>query len=289
MKKMLLLFFVLVFLVGCSATVNDEAYYFEEMDLAETREYAEGESQTIAFIDTGISNEAKQLYEDRIVATYNSIEDSEDVTDNHGHGTQMVSVASGNGEEEVWGIAPETKIVVIKAFEEGEQTEPSNIAKAVDYAISKKAYVINMSFGSFVSNADIEEKINTAMNKDITVVASTGDYGNADILFPASMPGVVSVAAKNEDGSIWDLSNVSENDVAAFPGVGVNSLALENETIKMNGTSHATAMASGYVALLRDYYKKNGVHVDNGKIIADLSSLESAENKNVDYEELFLN
>ncbi|WP_404330333.1 S8 family peptidase [Mesobacillus maritimus] len=282
------LLIVIILLSGCNTSINDKEYYFQEINLEEIWEYSDGESQTIAFIDTGISYEAKNLYGDRIIDTYNSIEDNKDVTDYHGHGTQMVSVASGNGKEGIWGIGTNTKIIIIKAFEEGEQVEPLHIAKAINWAISKKVDIINMSFGSFTSDSDIESKIYSALQNNITVVASTGDYGNKDILFPAKLQGVVSVAAKNEKGTIWELSNVSESDVVAFPGVEINSLTLDNEKIRMNGTSIATALASGYIALLRDYYEKNDISYTNDKIIQDLKSLQSQVNKDVNYEQLFL-
>ncbi|SDX99677.1 Subtilase family protein [Evansella caseinilytica] len=101
------------------------------------------------------------------------------------------------------------------------------------------------------------------------------------------MDGVVSVQAKNKNGSLWEYSNSSKNDIAAFPGVEIDSLTLENEKVKMNGTSQATAIASGYIALLRDFYQKNNIHFDNEKIIKDLKALESTQNNNVDYMKLF--
>jgi len=282
-----LLFFTLVVFSGCSSSINNEEYYFKQMDLEHLWEYSKGESQTIAFIDTGISNEAKEIYNDRIIDTYNSINNNDDVIDNHGHGTQMVSIVSGNGEKGVWGIAPKSKIMIIKAIGDEGSENPDSIIKAIDYAISKEVDIINMSFGSFVTNPDIQKKIEVAIKNNITVVASTGDYGNKDTLFPANMKGVVSVQAKNKRGTVWEHSNTSENDIVAFPGVDISCLTLDNEKVKMNGTSQATAIASGYIALLRDYYKKNDINFDNEKIIKDLKSLKSTQKQNVNYLEIF--
>ncbi|WP_420488230.1 S8 family serine peptidase [Gottfriedia acidiceleris] len=123
--------------------------------------------------------------------------------------------------------------------------------------------------------------------KNITVVASTGDYGNKDSLFPANIDGVISVQAKNKKGAIWEYSNTSKTDVVAFPGIEINSLTLDSKKVKMNGTSQATAIASGYIALLRDYYQKNNISFDNDKIINDLKSLKSTQNNDVNYLKLF--
>ncbi|MGM0920354.1 MAG: S8 family serine peptidase [Bacillota bacterium] len=153
--------------------------------------------------------------------------------------------------------------------------------KAIDFAISKEVDIINMSFGSFVSNQEIQERIEKAIKSSITVVASTGDYGNKDTLFPANMDGVVSVQAKDQKGLAWENSNTSEKDVVAFPGVEISGLTVLNEIVKMNGTSQATAIASGYIALLKDYYEKNNISFDNEKIIEDLKSLDSTKKNNV--------
>ncbi|SDX99537.1 serine protease [Evansella caseinilytica] len=167
MKKLLVLFFTVITFSGCSSSINDKEYYFNFMDLERLWEYSEGESQIIAFIDTGISEQAKALYSDRIIDTYNSIEDSKNVVDNHGHGTQIISISSGNGEKGIWGIAPKAKVIVIKALgDEGEVEDPTSIVKAIDYAISKEVDIINMSFGSFVSNSDIENQIQLAIKNN---------------------------------------------------------------------------------------------------------------------------
>lgn len=291
MKRVcLLLFLLLVVCAGCSSSINEETYYFEQLDLEQLWDYSKGESQTIALIDTGISNEARELYKDRIVDVYNSSDDSNNVEDKHGHGTQMISIASGNGKEGVWGIAPECKIIIVKAIgEEGSGENPDSIIKAIDFAISKDVDIINMSFGSFVSNQKIQERIEKAIKSSITVVASTGDYGNKDTLFPANMDGVVSVQAKDQKGLVWENSNTSEKDVVAFPGVEISGLTVLNEIVKMNGTSQATALASGYIALLRDYYEKNNISFDNEKIIEDLKSLNSTQENNVNYLATFKN
>ena len=289
MKNIKVVLSILLFSIwisGCNSSLKTE-YYHNTLNTKQIWQYSEGESQTIAFIDTGISEEAKSLYSEKIVDYYNSVDESKSVIDEHGHGTQMISVVSGNGEKGITGIAPKSKIIVIKAFDEGEQLNPTYISKAIDYAVLKKADVINMSFGSFILDKKIEESIRVATENNITVVAATGDYGNRDVLFPANLANVVSVRAKTKEGEVWEFSNTSDDDVLAIPGVNIRSLNLNNEVTWSNGTSHATALASGYVALLRDYYIKNKIEFNNDKILQDLRSLNSIERKKVDYSKLF--
>jgi hypothetical protein len=284
LKKLLpILFFILVILSACNSSINDKEYYYKQLNLNDLWTYSKGASQTIAFIDTGISDSEKDNYKARIIDTYNSVNGSKNVIDENGHGTQIISVAASNGEHEVFGIAPKVKIIVIKAIGGEGVEQAKSIVKAIDYAILKKADIINLSLGANVPNEELREKINTAIANNITVVASTGDYGQKDTLFPANMAGVVSVEAKNQKGLIWENSNTSKSDITAFPGVNINNLTLNDKTFRANGTSQATAMASGYVALLRDFYVKKKIPFNNAKIITELRSINAIKDKNANY------
>ena len=55
--------------------------------------YSRGESQIIAFIDSGISPELEKEYGNRIVYKYNAVENTNNVYDVNNHGTRMVSIA----------------------------------------------------------------------------------------------------------------------------------------------------------------------------------------------------
>lgn len=283
---------LLVILTACTSSEieNNEQWYYEELELKELWSYSKGDSQTIAIIDTGISKYGKEVYADRIVDTYNSIDGSKDVTDEHGHGTEMVSIASGDGQDRVWGGAPKSKILVIKAIGDDGKEASHSIEKAIEYAISKKVSIINMSFGTFKKDDKIEKLIQLAIKKGITIVASTGDYGNNDILFPSSATGVVSVEAKNKKGGKWEKSNTSLYSIAAFPGEEIKSLTLGNSSnskpfniVYSTGTSQATALASGYIALIRDYYNSKNITSSNTEILNKLRALHSTTEDHPDY------
>jgi len=61
-------------------------------------------------------------------------------------------------------------------------------------------------------------------------------------------------------------------------------LTFDNEYIEMTGTSHATALAAGYIALIRDYhYQENGVQLSNDEVLDILIALESNKVTDVDF------
>jgi len=244
-------------------------YYFENLNISKLWERSMGCTQTIAIIDTGITDEAKLIFENNIIGVYNSINSSINVLDEHGitHGTQMASLIVGSGVSGVYGIAPNANLLIIRAFEgPNSRTNDEILARAVDYAVNHNVDVINLSFGSFQSNYYLEQAINRAVDANIIVVASTGDYGNRDSLFPARMGNVVSVRAKDSNGNFWRYSNIGDGDIMSMYGVDMLALTNNNKQIIMSGTSQATALASGYIALIRDYHYRNGRNFNNEEI-----------------------
>jgi len=267
-------------------SVNNQNYYFERLDLNQLWEYSTGYGQTIAIIDSGITNEAMELFQDNIIGVYNAIDSSQNVLDEdqYSHGTQMISIIIGNGEASVYGIAPSAQVVIIRAFEGfSSQTSGEILTRAVEHAILQEVDMINMSFGSFQVYDTLEQAIEKAIEAGIIVVAATGDYGHKDSLFPASKEGVVSVRARDITGNFWERSNIGENDIMSMYGVDIQALTFNNETIKMSGTSQATALATGYIALIRDYYTRNGVQLSNEEMLDILIALDSNVENDVDF------
>lgn len=297
MKKSFVMLFAILVLLLSSCTNNTknidvgDAWHLTKINVNAIWQYSDGETQTVAFIDTGISDYLKNLYKDRITNTYNVFDKSENVLDENAHGTEMVSIACGNGQGNVWGVAPKTKIIVIKAIDSSGKVSPSYISAAIEYAVSKNATIINMSFGGHISNDKIIEAINMAVAKNITVVAAAGDYSEEDLLFPANMNTVVSVEAMAKDGSLWADTNTSDQSVCAFPGEDIKAISWNGETSgcesSSTGTSQATAVASGYIALLRDYYEKEGIQYNNTDIINALKTLDTTSGKKINFALLF--
>lgn len=286
--KIFISIMLILLLSSCKSNGNYKEWYFKSINLQQLWKINEskGTTQTIAFIDTGITKYAEKLYGKRIISKFNSIDGSLNVLDEHGHGTQMVGIACGNGEGGVYGISPNSRIIIIKAIGSTGNVKPESIIKAIEYAIAENVDVINMSFGSFVSNEEIKNQLLIATQKGISCVASAGDYQNKDILFPASLENVISVAAKDKDGSLWFKSNISKTVITAFPGVGIKSFGLAEkptDIIKSDGTSQATAIASGYIALLRDYFKNNHISFDNKTIIEKLKLINAIKNEDANY------
>ncbi len=107
---------------GCSE--NRLPWYIDQMRMDSAWGTADGAGVTIAFIDSGLCAELYEANLDRIVAPYNVLEQDSDVTDEHGHGTAMISAACCDRESGIYGIAPGAVIMPIEATNEYGLVEP---------------------------------------------------------------------------------------------------------------------------------------------------------------------
>ena len=277
-------------LCSCGNHDHYDAWHLNSMNIDKLWTFSKGESQTIAFIDTGLSNKVQETYKDRIVAPYNFLDGKDNVDDDHGHGTQIISIASGDGSFGVYGIAPESKIMPIKSVNKHGQINYALLAKSIHYAVEHHATVICVSLGGYQNDPDVIAAIKYAFENNISVVAAAGDYSQKDLLFPANQHGVISVEAKDEQNTTWKDSNVSDLSTISFPGVNIKAIQIRDTGIIRsdlnNGTSQACAIASGYVALLRDK-NVNSESLDNQQIIQALEALNTKSSSKTDYSKPF--
>ncbi|WP_160161121.1 S8 family serine peptidase [Actinomadura sp. K4S16] len=223
-----------------------------------------GKGVTVAVIDTGVN---AQLPDMRPVVipgidlTGNGGDGRQD-TDayKHGHGTGMASLIASQGTKTGFvGIAPEAKILPIVASLSGTTT-----GKAVRYAVDHGAKVINISEAS--ESADIYpnqcppqllEAIEYAAAKDVVIVASAGNSGdfNNKPAYPASCPGVVAVGALGQNGKPWKSTQRQPYVTVGAPGADVGWINKDGHAYNAGeGTSQASALTSGAVALIRSRY-----------------------------------
>jgi len=288
-KILLGLLISIVFLASCAS--NFDSWHLNAMRVNRLWRYSMGEGQTIAFIDTGISCEYAEHLGQRIVARKNVVDGSENVEDNHGHGTEMVSLAAGDGFMGVYGIAPHADIIIIKATSDEGVTNNTYLLAALQFARANGATIINISLGGRRVDPLVVAEIEEIIAEGITIVAAAGDFGQRDLLFPANRVGVISVEARTAENTVWELSNTGEETVLRFPGENLSVLTLlDGELIVANyatGTSQATAVASGYIALLRSHMEEQNIFFDNEKIISLLGQLDSLSDGKIDFVRAF--
>jgi subtilisin family serine protease len=190
------------------------------------------------------------------------------------HGTYIASLIAGHGSgpgraDGVIGVAPAAHVLAVRVLLE--QSEPGfllfnenthfndTIAKGIRYAVAHGVGVINMSLGEPNPTQDDIAAIGAAISHGVVVVAAAGNDGTqkgrfTPYSYPASVPGVISVAAVTVNGRHAFFSDHNASVVVSAPGVGVVGAGPGGEYLDGDGTSQASALVSGVAALIRAKY-----------------------------------
>ena len=194
----------------------------------------------VAIVDSGLDVELfNEKYPNRLLATYNVLDSSTDVTDNTGHGTHIAGTIAEATPDSV-------KILVVKTSNSRNMYTIDNITGINYVTYGKKADVINMSYGGETNVNQEFLAINAAKNAGIIPVAASGN-NNSDIpLYPANYSNTISIAAVDSNKEKASFSNYGDSIMFSAPGVNILSI---NGT--ESGTSMATPHAVSAVAILK--------------------------------------
>jgi len=183
--------------------------------------------------------------------------------DTNGHGTHCCGViAAQRNKVGIVGVAPDAKLLVGKVLGDGGAGSVDTIVKGIEWAVSKKADIISMSFGAHVSDKRLQKAIEYAYSKNVLLIAAAGNEGPGPqtVGYPARYPQVMSVAAIDPNRKVAKFSSRGpEVDIAA-PGVDILSCYPPKNYAKLSGTSMATPFVAGVVALLLSYDRAKGIN-----------------------------
>jgi hypothetical protein len=163
-----------------------------------------------------------------------------------GHGTFIAGLVAM--------LAPECRIMPVRAFPASGISDAFTVAAAVKYAADHGADVINLSLGAPSASPLLEEAILDARKRGITLVAAVGNDGTeSNPQFPSSLAEVIAVAAIelsghkarfSNFGSHVDLCAPGDQLVSTFPGDPKGGYA------RWSGTSFAAPLVAAEAALV---------------------------------------
>jgi subtilisin family serine protease len=150
-------------------------------------------------------------------------------------------------------VAPECRIMPIRAFPPDGVTDEFNIASAIKYAADNGANIINLSFGSNVVSPLLTDAINYARDRGAVMVAASGNENSEAAQYPSSSPDVMGVAATDLTDRRAPFSNFGQHIDMSAPGVRLISSYIGEsgtEYAMWSGTSFAAPFAVAEAALI---------------------------------------
>ena len=257
----------------------------------EDRGIRPGEGTVVAVVDTGVSLQHPELFDnlwynaaeaageegvdddgngyvDDIYGV-NLVNSFTDMTDSCGHGTQMAGIiALGPGAAGSVGISYGSRVMPVKIGTDRNFGTDAAV-EGIRYAAANGADVINMSFGTYHDSLLLRTAIQEA-SEHCMLAAAAGNEGlpiendyldqEAGNVYPAAYPEVVGVMALDMQEKIGSYSNWdadpgegAEYELSA-PGSVVYSTLPGGTYDNISGTSPAAAMVSGAMAVYRSMY-----------------------------------
>jgi subtilisin family serine protease len=160
-----------------------------------------------------------------------------------GHGTMVMGV--------IHLVAPTAKLLPVKAFSANGSGSLSNILAGIYYAVQNNANVINMSFDMTASSTELKDAINYANAHNVICVASAGNDGENEMVYPAGIQNVMGVASTNNQDQRSTFSNYGDQIVwVAAPGEGVITTYPFSTYAAGWGTSFSSPMIAGTSSLV---------------------------------------
>jgi type VII secretion-associated serine protease mycosin len=241
--------------------ITQEPWPQRRLDFEEAWKVTRGEGVTVAVVDSGISAKHPQLA-GRVVAEFDATKTT--ANDCFQHGTEVAGIIAAADQRQsrgvpFVGVAPGAKLVNAK-FTAGESTQDNTLLpKAIEWA-ADRAKVINVSVAAPDTPA-LRKAVLYAQSKDALIVAAAGNVtdqqkGQEQKAYPASYPGVLSVAAADENGTIADFSNLKTRVDVSAPGEGIISTGPTGYMGGLGGTSFGAPYAAGVAALVRSRHKE---------------------------------
>ena len=173
----------------------------------------------------------------------------------HGsHTSGCASEVSNNGVGGA-GIGFKCKLLISKHGADNDNTSSGssylyNTNSGLVYVYQNGAKVINCSYGGSTYSAYTQLVMNNAFANGTVAVAAAGNDGTNVAMYPAAYNNVISVAASTSSDTKAYFSNYNTTVDVTAPGQGIYSTLWNNTYASWDGTSMASPITAGIVALI---------------------------------------
>jgi subtilisin family serine protease/subtilisin-like proprotein convertase family protein len=189
---------------------------------------------------------------------WNFVNNTNNPLDQNGHGTHVAGIigAMGNNGVGVAGINWSVSLMPVQFINSSGAGSISAFIAGLNYAVEHGAKISNNSWSGATSDPLLLQAITNAQAHSMIFVAAAGNGGNNNDNSPAypssfNLDNIVSVAAVDSNFQLASFSNYGAHSVElAAPGVNILSTLPNKSYGELSGTSMATPMVTGVIALV---------------------------------------
>jgi uncharacterized protein YjdB len=207
----------------------------------------------VAVADTGVWNHS--FLNGRIASGgYDYIDNDNDPTDGHGHGTHVAGT--------IVDCTPGLNIQILPVRVLNNQGNGTSltVGNGIKYAADKGAHVVNLSLGGVGHSSYEDDAIKYAINNGSVVVVSAGNDNKDTALYcPAHINTCIVVSAIDSYNNKANFSNYGASVDVAAPGVGILSCVIGGGYQLKSGTSMAAPHVSAIAAMFKLRYPSYSV------------------------------
>ena len=242
----------------------------QALDYQSVWRFSKGAGVKVAVIDSGVDANPQLNGRVSVGQTFTSAQSGPADGDCEGHGTMVAGIigAAPVPGTAFAGVAPQAQIVSYKVSGQtvgDKNLSVSTLVLAIAKAIQDRAKIINLSVSTASNDPALQTVVEYAVHHNIVVVAAAGndqmDLSTGQLqhgpYYPAQYPGVLSVGAVDQNGSLASFADRQTNVSVTAPGSNITSTfpGTNGDAYgAADGTSFAAPFVSGLAALVWSRY-----------------------------------
>ena len=235
-----------------------------------------GKGRKIVVLDTGYNYSHPELISSFLGGS-NFLSSTRDVMDDNGHGSHVAGIITGDGiDPRARGVAPDAGIIAGKVLDSNGNGYISDVVAGIYWAVDGpdgvngtaddfRADAINISIASrgtdmypsmFCDAAvpALTDAVKYASDHGVPVVIAAGNNAASGVGLPGCISYALTVGAVDQHNLLANFSGVGPAVDVVAPGVGLYSASLGTTYKILDGTSQATPVVSGAIALFKEAF-----------------------------------